>query len=210
MTVLYSISLAFSKRTDIPKCLCAVDGQDEKAVKELERLVCRAHQIDIHYTICVDTEFKHKTKSPEARLNQRLRNLENRAKKAAPLFWTDIVESEKAKRPDYYTIEGVKKMLDESEAYLQRAREIYKPAYSLAELESALNRIAPFINPEMEEMMRWRYEVLERQKMINAMPPVERKSYLEEQCKKDPCYRNIMYGDIDDGEGEMLNIMRSI
>lgn len=166
-----------SKRTDIPRVLVSVDYFNDSDMSELYSLFYKVKLVDMGYQLHITTETKHKPHSPEQRLAQRLRLLENRAKKASCLFWQDIVDSEIAKRPDYYTIEGVKKAMNEIERYLVESEIKHTPAFTIDELKDWLIKHSPFINPELDRIMAFRYQCLERQKKIAAMAPGEREAY---------------------------------
>lgn len=205
-----AIRLSFGcKRTDIPACLCSVDYTDSESVAKLEKLCWRAKLLDTHYAFCIDIGTERKQKSPEQRLAQRLRNLERRAKKSAPLFWEDIVKNEIARRPDYFTLEGVKACMEEVEKQLSEDLRANSPAFSIDEIESALNKICPFINPEIEALTKWRYDILEKQKQLNAMSPEERRAYFDKQREADTTWK-YAFANEDEGEGEMLSVMRSM
>lgn len=193
------------KRTDIPRVLVTVDYFNEADLCELERLIYKAKLVDVNYQITITNETKHKLRSPEQRLSQRLRLLENRAKKASELFWEEIVESETARRPDYYTLEGVKKTMAEIEKYLADSEVRHTPAFTLDGLRDWLRTYSPFINPDLDRLMAFRYKCLERQKQINAMTPVEREEYLAQRRENDPIAKKAFEAE---GEGEMFNLMR--
>jgi hypothetical protein len=193
------------KRTDIPRVLVAVDYFDKPKMDELERLSYKARLIDADYQINITTETGYKPRTAEHRLKQRLRLLETRAKKASELFWEEIVESEIARRPDYYTLEGVKKTMDEIEKYLADSEIKHTPAFTLDELRDWLRKHSPFINPELDRLMKFRYECFERQKQINAMTPAEREEYLAQRRDNDPIAKKAFEAE---GEREMLNLMR--
>lgn len=195
------------KRTDIPRVLVAVDYFNKADMSELERLIYKAKLVDVGYQITITAETIHKTRSPEKRLAQRLRLLENRAKKASGLFWKEIVDSEIAKRPDYYTLEGVKKAIAEIEQYLADSEVKHTPAFTLDGLRDWLRTHSPFINPDLDRLMSFRYGCLERQKQINAMTPVEREEYLAQRRDNDPIAKKAFEAE---GEREMLNMMRGV
>lgn len=194
-----------SKRTDIPRVLVSVDYFNENDMKELYRLFYKTKLVDIGYQINITTQTQYKPRSPEQRLAQRLRLLESRAKKTSELFWQDIVDSEIAKRPDYYTIEGVKKNMNEIERYLVESEIKHTPAFTLDELKDWLIKHSPFINPELDRIMAFRYQCLERQKKIEAMSPAERKAYFAKRRENDPLSKAAFEAE---GEREMLNMMR--
>lgn len=193
------------KRTDIPRVLVAVDYFDKSEMSELERLSYKVRLVDVNYQINITTETKYKPRSAEQRLKQRLRLLETRAKEASELFWEEIVESEIVRRPDYYTLEGVKKTMAEIERYLADSVVKHAPAFSLDELKDWLRKHSPFINPDLDRLMAFRYECLERQKQINAMTPVEREEYLARRRDNNPIAKKAFEAE---GEREMLNLMR--
>lgn len=195
------------KRTDIPRVLVAVDYFDKPKIDELERLSYKARLIDVNYQINITTETEYKPRTAEQRLKQRLRLLETRAKKASELFWEEIVKSEIARRPDYYTLEGVKKTMDEIEQYLADSEVKHTPAFTLDELRDWLRKHSPFINPELDRLMKFRYECLERQKQINAMTPAEREAYFAKRRENDPLSKAAFAAE---GEREMLNLMRGV
>lgn len=101
------------KRNDIPRVLVSVDYFDDSDMIKLYSLVYKVMLVDVNYQINITTETKYKPRTAEQRLAQRLRLLETRAKKASELFWQEIVEGEITRRPDYYTLEGVKKVMAE-------------------------------------------------------------------------------------------------
>ena len=193
------------KRTDIPRVLVAIDYFNQDDMSELERLIYKAKLVDVGYQITITAETIHKTRSPEKRLAQRLRLLENRAKKASGLFWREIVDSEIAKRPDYYTLEGVKKSIAEIEQYLVKSEIEHAPAFSLDELKDWLRKHSPFINPDLDRLMEFRYQCLERQRQINAMSQAEREAYIAQRRENDPLAKKAFEAE---GEREMLNLMR--
>ena len=193
------------KRTDIPRVLVAVDYFNKPEMNELERLSYKTRLVDVNYQINITTETGYKPRTAEQRLKQRLRLLETRAKKASELFWQEIVEDEIARRPDYYTLEGVKKTMDEIEKYLADSEIKHTPAFTLNELRDWLRKHSPFINPELDRLMKFRYECLERQKQINAMTPAEREEYLAQRRDNDPIAKKAFEAE---GEREMLNLMR--
>lgn len=193
------------KRTDIPRVLVAVDYFDKPKMDELERLSYKARLIDVNYQINITNETEYKPRTAEQRLKQRLRLLETRAKKASELFWEEIVESEIARRPDYYTLEGVKKVMAEIEQYLADSEVKHTPAFTLEGLKDWLLKHSPFINLELDRLMKFRYECLERQKQINAMTPAEREEYLAQRRDNDPLVKKAFEAE---GEREMLNLMR--
>lgn len=207
MTTIAQIQLShLSKRMDIPRVLCAIDAFDEAASKRLEDLFYKAKLIDLHYQMVIYTESKQRKRlSAESRLNRRLKELEKRAQKASGLFWQEIVDSEIAKRPDYYTLEGVKKTMDEIEKYLADSEIKHTPAFTLDGLRDWLRKHSPFINPDLDRLMAFRYQCLERQKQINAMTPVEREEYLAQRRDNDPIAKKAFEAE---GEREMLNLMR--
>ena len=193
------------KRTDIPRVLVAVDYFDKPKMDELERLSYKARLVDVNYQINITTETGYKPRAAEQRLKQRLRLLETRAKKASVLFWEEIVESEIARRPDYYTLEGVKKVMAEIERYMADSEVKHTPAFTLDGLRDWFRKHSPFINPELDRLMKFRYECLERQKQINAMTPAEREEYLAQRRDNDPIAKKAFEAE---GEREMLNLMR--
>ena len=193
------------KRTDIPRVLVAVDYFNKPEMNELERLSYKARLVDVNYQINITTETGYKPRTAEQRLKQRLRLLETRAKKASELFWEEIVESEIARRPSYYTLEGVKKAIAEIEQYLVKSEIEHAPAFSLDELKDWLRKHSPFINPELDRLMSQRYQWLERQKTINAMTPAEREAYFAKRRANDPLSKAAFAAE---GEREMLNLMR--
>lgn len=193
------------KRTDIPKVLVAVDYFDKPEMDELERLSYKVRLVDVNYQINVTTETKYKPRSAEQRLKQRLRLLETRAKKASELFWEEIVEGEIARRPDYYTLEGVKKTMAEIEKYLTDSEVKHTPAFTLDGLRDWLRTHSPFINPDLDRLMAFRYRCLEREKRIKAMTPEEREAYLAQRRENDPLVKKAFEAE---GEREMLNLMR--
>lgn len=195
------------KRTDIPRVLVAVDYFNKADMSELERLIYKAKLVDVGYQITITAETIHKTRSPEKRLAQRLRLLENRAKKASELFWEEIVESEIARRPIYYTLEGVKKTMTEIEQYLADSEVKHTPAFTLDGLRDWLRTHSPFINPELDRLISQRCQWLERQKTINAMTPAEREAYFAKQRENDPLSKKAFEAE---GEREMLNMMRGV
>lgn len=193
------------KRTSIPRVLVAVDYFDKPKMDELERLSYKARLVDVNYQINITTETGYKPRTAEQRLKQRLRLLETRAKKASELFWEEIVESEIARRPSYYTLEGVKKTMTEIEKYLADSEVKHTPAFTLDGLRDWLRKHSPFINPDLDRLMKFRYECLERQKQINAMTPTEREEYLAQRRENDPIAKKAFEAE---GEREMLNLMR--
>ncbi|MDM8227727.1 hypothetical protein [Parasutterella secunda] len=195
------------KRTDIPRVLVAVDYFDKPKMDELERLSYKARLADVNYQINITTETGYKPRTAEQRLKQRLRLLETRAKKASELFWQEIVEGEIARRPDYYTLEGVKKTMDEIEKYLADSEIKHTPAFTLDELRDWLRKHSPFINHDLDRLMAFRYQCLERQKQINAMTPAEREEYLAQRRDNDPIAKKAFEAE---GEREMLNLMRGV
>ena len=195
------------KRTSIPRVLVAVDYFDKLKMDELERLSYKARLIDADYQINITTETRYKPRTAEQRLKQRLRLLETRAKKASELFWQEIVEGEIARRPDYYTLEGVKKTMDEIERYMADSGVKHTPAFTLDGLRDWLRKHSPFINPELDRLMKFRYECLERQKQINAMSKAEREAYLAQRRENDPLVKKAFEAE---GEREMLNLMRGV
>ena len=195
------------KRTDIPRVLVAVDYFDKPKMDELERLSYKARLVDVNYQINITTETKYKPRTAEHRLKQRLRLLETRAKKASELFWEEIVEGEIARRPDYYTLEGVKRTMAEIEQYLADSEVKHTPAFTLEGLKDWLLKHSPFINPDLDRLMAFRYKCLERQKQINAMSQAEREEYLAQRRENDPIVKKAFEAE---GEREMLNLMRGI
>lgn len=193
------------KRTDIPRVLVAVDYSDKPKIDELERLSYKARLVDVNYQINITTETGYKPRTAEQRLKQRLRLLETRAKKASVLFWEEIVESEIARRPDYYTLEGVKKVMAEIERYMADSEVKHTPAFTLDGLRDWLRKHSPFINPDLDRLMAFRYTCLKRQKQINAMTPAEREEYLARRRDNDPIAKKAFEAE---GEREMLNLMR--
>ena len=196
-----------SKRTDIPLVLVTVGYFDKLRMDELERLSYKARLVDVNYQINVTTETKYKPRTAEQRLAQRLRLLETRAKKASELFWEEIVESEITRRPDYYTLEGVQKTIAEIERYLAASEVKHTPAFTLDGLKDWLLKHSPFINPELDRLMKFRYECLERQKQINSMSQAEREEYLAQRRENDPLVKKAFEAE---GEREMLNLMRGV
>ena len=194
-----------NKRTDIPRVLVSVDYFNESDMKELYRLFYKTKLVDVGYQITITTITKHKPRSPEQRLAQRLRLLESRAKKASELFWQDIVDSEIAKRPDYYTIEGVKKAVNEIEQYIVESEIKHTPTFTLDELKDWLRKHSPFINSGLDRLMCLRYQWLERQKEITSMAPAEREVYFAKRRENDPLSKAAFAAE---GEREMLNMMR--
>ena len=195
------------KRTSIPRVLVAVDYFNKPEMNELERLSYKARLVDVNYQINITTETGYKPRTAEQRLKQRLRLLETRAKKASELFWEEIVESEIARRPSYYTLEGVKKTMTEIEQYLADSEIKLTPAFTLEGLKDWLLKHSPFINPELDRLMKFRYECLERQKQINAMSKAEREAYLAQRRENDPLVKKAFEAE---GEREMLNLMRGV
>lgn len=195
------------KRTDIPRVLVAVDYFDKPKMDELERLSYKARLVDVNYQINITTETGYKPRTAEQRLKQRLRLLETRAKKASELFWQEIVEGEIARRPDYYTLEGVKKVMAEIERYMADSEVRHTPAFTLDGLRDWLRKHSPFINPDLDRLMAFRYQCLERQKQIDAMTPVEREEYLSRRRENNPLVKKAFEAE---GEREMLNMMRGI
>lgn len=193
------------KRTDIPRVLVAVDYFDKPKMDELERLSYKARLVDVNYQINITTETGYKPRTSEQRLKQRLRLLETRAKKASELFWQEIVEGEIARRPDYYTLEGVKKVMAEIERYMADSEVRHTPAFTLDGLRDWLRKHSPFINPDLDRLMAFRYQCLERQKQIDAMTPVEREEYLSRRRENNPLVKKAFEAE---GEREMLNLMR--
>lgn len=196
-----------SKRADIPRVLVSVDYFNDSDMSELYSLFYKVKLVDVGYRLYITTETKHKPRSPEKRLEQRLHLLENRAKKASCLFWQDIVDSEIAKRPDYYTIEGVKKAMNEIEKYLVESEIKHTPAFTLDELKDWLRKHSPFINPELDRIMAFRFQCQERQKKIAAMAPDERATYFAKRRENDPLSKAAFAAE---GEREMLNMMKGI
>lgn len=195
------------KRTDIPRVLVTVDYFDKPEMDELDRLIYKAQLVDVNYQINITTETKYKPRTAEQRLKQRLRLLETRAMKASELFWQEIVESEIARRPDYYTLEGVKKTMAEIERYLADSEVKHTPAFTLEELRDWLRTHSPFINPDLDRLMSFRYRCLEREKQINAMSKGEREAYLAKRRENDPLVKKAFEAE---GEREMLNLMRGV
>lgn len=195
------------KRTDIPRVMVSVDYFNENDMKELYRLFYKTKLVDIGYQINITAQTQYRPRSPEQRLAQRLRLLESRAKKASELFWQEIVDSEIAKRPDYYTLEGVKKAIAEIEQYLVKSEIEHAPAFSLDELKDWLRKHSPFINPELDRLISQRYQWLERQKTINAMTPAEREEYFAKRRESDPLSKKAFEAE---SEREMLNMMRGV
>ena len=195
------------KRADIPRVLVAVDYFDKPKMDELERLSYKARLVDVNYQINITTETGYKPRTAEQRLKQRLQLLETRAKKASGLFWEEIVESEIARRPDYYTLEGVKKVMAEIERYMADSEVKHIPAFTLDGLRDWLRTHSPFINPDLDRLMAFRYQCLERQKQINAMTPVEREEYRAQRRENDPLVKKAFEAE---GEREMLNLMRGV
>lgn len=193
------------KRNDIPRVLVSVDYFDDSDMIKLYSLVYKVMLVDVNYQINITTETKYKPRTAEQRLAQRLRLLETRAKKASELFWEEIVESETARRPDYYTLEGVKKTMAEIEQCLADSEVKHTPAFTLDELRDWLRTHSPFINPDLDRLMSFRYRCLERQKQINAMSKAEREAYLAQRRENDPLVKKAFEAE---GEGEMLNLMR--
>ena len=192
------------KRNDIPRVLVAEDYFDKPKMDELERLSYKARLVDVNYQINITTDTKYKPRTAEQRLKQRLRLLETRAKKASELFWEEIVESEIARRPDYYTLEGVKKTMADIEQYLADSEVKHTPAFTLDGLKDWLRTHSPFVNPDLDRLMSFRYRCLERQKQINAMTPAEREEYLAQRRENDPLCKKAFEAE---GEREMLNLM---
>lgn len=195
------------KRADIPRVLVAVDYFDDSDMIKLYSLVYKVMLVDVNYQINITTETGYKPRTAEQRLKQRLRLLETRAKKASELFWEEIVESEIARRPDYYTLEGVKRTMAEIERYLAYSEVKHTPAFTLDGLRDWLRTHSPFINPDLDRLMAFRYQCLERQKQINAMTPVEREEYLAQRRENDPLVQKAFEAE---GEREMLNLMRGV
>lgn len=193
------------KRNDIPRVLVSVDYFDDSDMIKLYSLIYKVMLVDVNYQINITAETKYKPRTAEQRLKQRLRLLETRAKKAGELFWEEIVESEIARRPDYYTLEGVKKTMDEIEKYLADSEIKHTPAFTLDELRDWLRTHSPFINPDLDRLMSFRYRCLERQRQINAMTPFEREEYLAQRRDNDPLVKKAFEAE---GEREMLNLMR--
>ena len=195
------------KRNDIPRVLVSVDYFDDSDMIKLYSLVYKVMLVDVNYQINITTETKYKPRTAEQRLAQRLRLLETRAKKASELFWEEIVESETARRPDYYTLEGVKKTMAEIEQYLADSEIKHAPAFTLDGLKDWLLKHSPFINPDLDRLMEFRYQCLERQKQINAMTPAEREEYLARRRENDPLAKKAFKAE---GEREMLNLMKGV
>ena len=193
------------KRNDIPRVLVSVDYFDDSDMIKLYSLVYKVMLVDVNYQINITTETKYKPRTAEQRLAQRLRLLETRAKKASELFWQEIVEGEIARRPDYYTLEGVKKTMDEIEKYLADSEIKHTPAFTLDGLRDWLRTHSPFINPDLDRLMAFRYQCLERQKQINAMTPAEREAYFAMRREHDPLSKAAFAAE---GEREMMNLMR--
>ena len=141
-------------RTDIPRVLVCCDYFNSYEMGEIDRLIFRAKLVDINYDVFISAKTEHKKRSPEHCLKQRLRSLENRAKKHCSLFWEEVVKEEIAKRPRYYTIEGIAADKAEIEKYLSAAEKNFAPALSINELEDWLIRHSPFINPEIDRLMQ--------------------------------------------------------
>lgn len=195
------------KRTDIPRVLVAVDYFDKPKMDELERLIYKVRLIDVNYQINITAETGYKPRTAEHRLKQRLLLLETRAKKASELFWKEIVDSEIARRPDYYTLEGVKKTMAEIERYLADSEVKHAAAFTLDGLREWLRTHSPFNNPDLDRLMAFRYKCLERQKRINAMSKAEREAYLAQIRENDPLVKKAFEAE---GEREMLNLMRGV
>lgn len=195
------------KRNDIPRVLVSVDYFDDIDMIKLYSLFYKAMLVDVNYRINITAETVYKPRTAEQRLKQRLRLLETRAKKASELFWQEIVESETARRPDYYTLEGVKKTMAEIEQYLADSEIKHAPAFTLDGLKDWLLKHSPFINPDLDRLMAFRYQCLERQKQINAMTPVEREEYLAQRRDNAPIAKKAFEAE---GEREMLNLMRGV
>lgn len=193
------------KRNDIPRVLVSVDYFDDSDMIKLYSLVYKVMLVDVNYQINITTETKYKPRTAEQRLAQRLRLLETRAKKASELFWEEIVESETARRPDYYTLEGVKKTMAEIEQYLADSEIKHAPAFTLDRLKDWLLKHSPFINPDLDRLMEFRYQCLERQRQINAMSQAEREAYLAQRRENDHLAKKAFEAE---GEREMLNLMR--
>lgn len=193
------------KRNDIPRVLVSVDYFDDSDMIKLYSLVYKVMLVDVNYQINITTETKYKPRTAEQRLAQRLRLLETRAKKASELFWEEIVESETARRPDYYTLEGVKKTMAEIEQYLADSEIKHAPAFTLDGLKDWLLKHSPFINPDLDRLMEFRYQCLERQRQINAMSQAEREAYIAQRRENDPLAKKAFEAE---DEREMLNLMR--
>lgn len=193
------------KRNDIPRVLVSVDYFNDSDMNKLYSLFYKIKLVDVDYQLFITTATKYKPRSPEQRLAQRLRLLETRAKKNSELFWEEIVESEIDRRPDYYTLEGVKKTMAEIEQYLADSEVKNTPAFTLDGLRDWLRKHSPFINPDLDRLMAFRYQCLERQKQISAMTPVEREEYLAQRRDNDPIAKKAFEAE---GEREMLNLMR--
>lgn len=86
-----------SSRTDIPRVLVCCDYFNSYEMGEIDRLIFRAKLVDINYDVFISAKTEHKQRSPEHCLKQRLRSLENRAKKHCSLFWEEVVKEEVAK-----------------------------------------------------------------------------------------------------------------
>ena len=183
----------------------SVDYFDDSDMIKLYSLVYKVMLVDVNYQINITTETKYKPRTAEQRLAQRLRLLETRAKKASELFWEEIVESETARRPDYYTLEGVKKTMAEIEQYLADSEIKHAPAFTLDGLKDWLLKHSPFINPDLDRLMEFRYQCLERQRQINAMSQAEREAYIAQRRENDPLAKKAFEAE---GEREMLNLMR--
>lgn len=193
------------KRNDIPRVLVSVDYFDDSDMIKLYSLLYKVMLVDVNYRINITAETVYKPRTAEQRLKQRLRLLETRAKKASELFWQEIVEGEIARRPDYYTLEGVKKTMDEIERYMADSEVKHTPAFTLDGLRDWLRKHSPFINPDLDRLMAFRYRCFERQRQINAMTPVEREEYLAQRRDNDPIAKKAFEAE---GEREMLNLMR--
>lgn len=194
-----------NKRTDIPRVLCEIDFFNYEDRCELENLHYKAMLVDVDYEFQVYPKTIYRPRSPEQCLRQRLRNLETRAKKASSLFWKDIVDAEISKRPRYYSIDGVREQRAEMEKYQKEVEQYNKPAFSLDGLRNWLRTQSPFINPELDKMMAFRYRCLEREKRIKAMTPEEREAYYAKSRENNPLVKNAFEAE---GEREMLKLMR--
>lgn len=212
MTTIAQIQLShLSKRMDIPRVLCAIDAFDEAASKRLEDLFYKAKLIDLHYQMVIYTESKQRKRlSAESRLNRRLKELEKRAQKASSLFWEDIVKDTIKKRPNYYSLEGIDEQDKKLDDYMAEYDKKLEPVFTLDTVFDWVNRNSPFINPELDKLMKKRYESLERRKMIENMTDEQRKDYFEEQRKKvenTALYKNAFAAE---GEGEMMKMMEAV
>ena len=80
-------------------------------------------------------------------------------------------------------------------------------SFTLDGLKDWLLKHSPFINPDLDRLMAFRYKCLERQKQINAMSQAEREEYLAQRRENDPLVKKAFEAE---GEREMLNLMRGV